>query len=132
MNFTSIKKVKISEKEVELGNPDLGMMMAPVRRALEKRSGRGSGGVSGTRTGSPGLAREVGESLRFRAPGAGEWGINRTQVASSAQPGRTVKEREAVEKVTWLNYPTYIYRAPVVRQAPCWLWGFQCFLRKWF
>lgn len=31
------------------------------------------------------------------------------QVASSAQSGRTVEEREAVGKVTGLNHPTSIY-----------------------
>lgn len=53
-------------------------------------------------------------------------------MASSTQPGRAVEGREAVEKFTWLNHPTYMFRAPAVCRAPCWLWGFQCFLRKWF
>lgn len=62
VNFTSIKKnKKVSKKKVEFGNPGLGMIMVPVKRALGKRSGHRSGRVRGSQMGSPGLAREFGE-----------------------------------------------------------------------
>lgn len=52
---------------------------------------------------------ESSENSGLQGPRAGKWSISGTQMARSTQPGRTVEEREAVEKVTWLNHPTYMY-----------------------